>query len=298
MPQIIIIISVILDILLASLGLWLALKILKFEKINIKHVLIVSIISRFIMDLPLLVLSPLYFKALNLLGGIIILSSIVVSIIFMILVIRHFFGVTFKKSILATFLYFVISILLSTIVIQVLFFVMQILLGSSMPFVIFTSGSMTHSNDIWRIWLEDHSVPKSETSRFPFQNGINRGDIVLVTSQDSIKLGDVILYNRDKLYRGDQPILHRVVGIVYIGEWKINKVDGTLDCLTEEDFYRRYIPYVKNCQQEAQCPYRNFPEDEKFEFYITKGDNNLKSDQCVGLLPVTNAQITGKAVDL
>lgn len=295
----IILILCFLDLILTSIGLWLALKILKFEGINIRHILMVSIISRSIVVIPVLVLNPMYFRVANLLGISIMLSSMAAGILCMMLLIHHLFNVNFKKAILATVISSIIGILLVLIVTPAIFLAMSILLGSPTPFVIFTSGSMTHSDDVWGLWLEEHNISKAEISKFPFQGGINRGEILLVMSPGSIQLGDVIMYDRNKAHRGD-PIVSRVVGIVHVDEWRIGRVEGTLDCLSEGNFHGGYITYIKNCiKGMGKCPYQQFPSTGTFRFYITKGDGNWESDQCgASLPPVTGQQIRGKVLDL
>ena len=190
-----------------------------------------------------------------------------------------------------------------------------------LPLVVVTSCSMYHQGSLWNgagchpyssvnwdSWLISHNISKEKISGFPFQNGFSMGDMVLTITPDGkgvilpifpeTRLGDVVIYNRDRLHKGNEPIIHRVVGIVRIRNWEINNSEGTLDCLTYDDFNRIYIPYIKKCITGEYCPYRDFPKSGDFNFYITKGDNNMYSDQCGAnrgiALPVTDRQLIAR----
>jgi len=334
MSVIILVALLLVDVFILCVSLWIVLRILKFEDISIKDVGIISIISKFTMYASSFILMLLCYKPRNLLlGFVLLLKSITLITLFstllgiaaMILIIHDFFSVSLKRSILAAFLSPLLYVILNNFIIITAPLCTQFILGISgisSPFVIFTSHSMTHTGDQWKIWLEEH-ISKSEITKFPFQNGIEAGEIILLTSPNNIKLGDIILYNRNKekkqkliinqstgihvrVYNRNnrkEPILHRVVGIVHVKEWKISKIEGTLDCLDEEDFYETYIPYIQNCISNSdECPYPQYPQTGTFKFYITKGDNNRKSDQCpiqyAISLPVNEKQIIGKAVEI
>lgn len=202
------------------------------------------------------------------------------------------------------------------VTIAVIIIVSRLALGAQMlvPLVAVTSGSMFHpDSENWRSWMINHEIPESEISNFPMQNGFARGDMILTITSDGkgtlfpifsdTKLGDVVIYTRDKLHPGNEPIIHRIVGIVEIRDFKVYNKTGTLDCMKEEDFENPYIPYVRNCIEKTEfCPYPTFPEKGDFRFYITKGDNymtNKVTDQC-GIsggisLPVTEKQLTARA---
>jgi len=194
------------------------------------------------------------------------------------------------------------------IVLAVIIVVSKLLLGAHMlvPLVAVTSPSMLHTSDEWQNWLISHNISEEELEGFPMRGGFARGDMILTITPDNkgvihpffsdTGIGDVIIYKRDKLHRNNAPpIIHRVVGVVWIEEWKINNIDGTLDCLTVEDFENKYIPYVKSCVHGSSCSYTDFPKTGSFRFYITKGDNNPTSDQCVNIaLPVTDTQLTAR----
>ncbi|HEX55355.1 MAG: hypothetical protein DRO94_03270 [Candidatus Altiarchaeales archaeon] len=186
----------------------------------------------------------------------------------------------------------------------------RLFLGADMlvPLVAVTSQSMLHVSDSWKVWLQEHGISKDRIEKFPMQNGFAMGDMIVTITPDGegtiirlfpdTQLGDVIIYRRDKLHPGNEPIIHRVVGIVYVRDWDIEGIEGTLDCLSEDDFRNKFIPYIRDCIDGKRCPYREFPKTGTFKFFITKGDNNPVSDQCgigTGIaLPVNEEQLTAR----
>ncbi len=186
--------------------------------------------------------------------------------------------------------------------------VSKLFLGAGMliPLVAVTSGSMLHTSDEWQNWLLSNNVSNEEISTFPMRGGFAKGDMVVTITPDGkgtihnffskTELGDVIIYKRDKQHMlGAPPIIHRIVGVVKVKDWEVDSVEGVLDCLSVEEFNGRYIPYVRDCIDGGRCLYQDFPESGDFNMYITKGDNNPRSDQCVNIaLPVTDAQLTAR----
>ncbi|MBN2251765.1 MAG: hypothetical protein JW724_06805 [Candidatus Altiarchaeota archaeon] len=223
----------------------------------------------------------------------------------------------------------------------VILIVLRLLLGANMPvpLVAVVSCSMLHEGDIigsasyamalatgplfvegacvydagsyWRDWITSR-VPDADVDGFPLKSGFSVGDMILVITPDGsgtvlpffseTRVGDVIIFKRDDNSRGSEPIIHRVVGIVNVDGGNVSSVGGTMDCFTEYEFEGRFIPYVRNCQQNlSDCPYRDYPEGETFSFYITKGDNNKVSDQCSNpssvrnnMLPVPDSQVIAR----
>jgi len=171
-------------------------------------------------------------------------------------------------------------------------------------------GSRVHKNWVnWKDWIKQRISGREiekEIEKFPLKSGFSVGDMILVITPDGkgtilpffseTKIGDVIIFNRDKKTKGNEPIIHRVVGIVRVKNWEIQEIKGTLDCKTKQNFEEEFIPYVKNCQKGTErCLYGDFPKESEFEFYITKGDNNEGTDQCkANMLPVTDAQVTAR----
>lgn len=97
------------------------------------------------------------------------------------------------------------------IIVGVLYFGVKgiLILGlqTSSPMRGVTLDSMTHpkNDNYWRIYYEDIGY---DTSNFPFQGGIQPGDLVIlkgVHSLEDVQIGDVIVWKR-----GRGPIIHRV----------------------------------------------------------------------------------------
>ncbi len=193
------------------------------------------------------------------------------------------------------------------VTLAIILIVSKLIFGANMlvPLVAVTSNSMLHVNEGWSTWLNAEGVPSDS---FPLQNGFSQGDMILTVTPNGegtivpifsdTQLGDVVIYNRDFLHRGNEPIIHRVVGVVNVAGYEVSGIEGTLDCLTEEEFNSDYIKSIKNCQAGKECPYNEFPESGDFRFYVTKGDNNHGTDQCGpgnGIaLPVPESQLTAR----
>jgi hypothetical protein len=160
----------------------------------------------------------------------------------------------------------------------------------------FDSDSMVHEGTEWKRWLTDRGITEESISSFPLQNGIKKDEYLTVIKAENVSLGDVILYDAGNRQSGNPLIMHRVVGIVMVEEWAVVSVSGTLDCLTTEDYNTNIIPRMKDCYEgNKSCIYEYVTGKPSFRFYMTKGDNNRVSDQCAGILPVIDEQITGKA---
>ena len=103
-----------------------------------------------------------------------------------------------------------------------------LLFGTPLPVVAVVSGSMEHQPqngvlcgvnvqgdaDYWSAcgeWYEERGISQEEFENYPFSNGFNKGDIIVLfgTAPNNIQQGDVITYHANKQY----PLIHRVVGI-------------------------------------------------------------------------------------
>jgi signal peptidase I len=216
----------------------------------------------------------------------------------------------------------------------VILIVLRLLLGANMPvpLVAVVSCSMLHGDDVigsisygfadvvgpllldgvcrydasgsWQEWIKER-VPDAQPTKYPLSSGFSVGDMILVMTPDGkgtllpffpeTKIGDVVIYKRDRRSTGNEPIIHRVVGIVKVNDGGIERVEGTLDCFTRKDFEEKFIPYVLSCQSgNPNCLYKEYPRGGSFRFYMTKGDNNKGTDQCSGILPVTDSQVLAR----
>jgi len=210
-------------------------------------------------------------------------------------------GLTRHKESLKEWLRDLVDVLVTLGVILV---ILRVLLGAHMivPLVVVTTGSMVHheGSNSWIAWLNERGVANETVMEMPLGGGFNVGDM-MVTMRPEAGLGDVIIYQRDSVYGSPdmEPIIHRVVGIVYVNESRVVGHEGTLDCFGEDDF-QKYVGYVDECRVNMTgCPYPAVPESASYRFYITKGDANTASDQCAPLMkisiPVNEAQVPAKA---
>jgi len=102
-------------------------------------------------------------------------------------------------------------------------------LGTPAPIVAVVSGSMEHDGNFNEFWTsaqccndkcthtlvqgefyEENDISREKFKEFGFVNGFNKGDIMILYSPKSIKLGDTIVYLTNT--RPD-PIIHRVIAI-------------------------------------------------------------------------------------
>jgi len=212
--------------------------------------------------------------------------------------------------------------------------VLRMLLGAHMPvpIVAVVSCSMIHDDDVigaisykfaesvwpmllesrcrydagnnWSNWIRE-KAPEADIDSFPLKSGFSVGDMILVITPDGggtilpyfpqTRLGDVVVYVRDKRVSGGEPIIQPGGRHSGCAGGRVYNVSGTLDCFTQKDFENKFIPYVLNCQMgQPNCMYRTYPVSDSFRLYVTKGDNNRGTDQCGGILPVTDSQILAR----
>jgi hypothetical protein len=178
--------------------------------------------------------------------------------------------------------------------------------GQLIPLVAVTSDSMLHTSDSWRSWLLSQNVSEDAVKSFPMQGGFATGDMIVTITPNGggtvhglfsdTALGDVVIYERDMRHSpGSPPIIHRIVGVVTVRDWRVSGTEGALDCLSEGDLEETYLPQVKACSAGMYCPYYHYPSSGNFRMYVTKGDNNPRTDQCLDIaLPVTDSQLTSR----
>jgi signal peptidase I len=109
-----------------------------------------------------------------------------------------------------------VSLVLMFLFIKLLFFpFLSWTLGTSLPLVVVESCSMYHETgfDSWwsrnAVWYETHDIELSNFTTYPFQGGLNKGDIVIVSGRRDVREGDIIIFNADYTY----PLIHRVVSL-------------------------------------------------------------------------------------
>lgn len=105
-------------------------------------------------------------------------------------------------------------------------------LGTGFPLVAVVSESMEHGlheqilcgqafddfqysfDQYWKIcgsWYEQKGITKEQFKQFPFRNGFDKGDVIILWRANSknIHLGDILVFQGNK----PQPIIHRVVKV-------------------------------------------------------------------------------------
>jgi len=129
-------------------------------------------------------------------------------------------------------------------------FVLGLILRTDLPLVVVVSGSMSHNpenrilcghyvessirtfDDYWNYCgktFENFKIYKEDFMKFPFNNGLNIGDVALVAGSYYYNVGDIIVFSP----KGSRyPIIHR---IVYINE------DGSFQ--TKGDHNAAQLPY-------------------------------------------------------
>ena len=107
-----------------------------------------------------------------------------------------------------------VSLILILIFIKFIFFpAFSLITGSPLPLVVVESCSMYHESsfDSWwesnSAWYDERNIEKSDFESFPFKNGLNKGDIILVFGYSKVKEGDIIIFKSTTT----NPIIHRLV---------------------------------------------------------------------------------------
>jgi len=131
-----------------------------------------------------------------------------------------------KKNILGKAWYFIweddsllswlVNIVLAFILVKFLIYPgLGLLFGTSYPVVAVVSSSMEHNEAFegwWeqnKDWYSEKGITKEDFQNFPFHNGFNEGDIMVLfgSKPENIKTGHVIVYESHPDY---PPIIHRV----------------------------------------------------------------------------------------
>jgi signal peptidase I len=90
---------------------------------------------------------------------------------------------------------------------------MSFALATPLPLVVVESCSMYHStefDDWWEKnepWYEARRIYEYNFSDFPFKNGLNKGDIILVSGRGKYNVGDIIIFKSNYQY----PLIHRLI---------------------------------------------------------------------------------------
>ena len=145
----------------------------------------------------------------------------------------------------------IVNIILAIILIKfVVYPGLGLALGTQFPIVAVVSDSMEHNNYpqskglSFNEWWKNHAefydsknISYSEFREFPFKNGFNKGDLMILKKAEPSKIekGDIIVFSG---WRSD-PIIHRVV--------EIEKQDGYYIFGTKGDNNPRQIAPTAGC---------------------------------------------------
>ena len=135
-----------------------------------------------------------------------------------------------------------------------------LLFGTSFPIVAVISESMEHGlhngilcgqrfesfpysfDNYWNVcgyWYEDRGIDKEQFQSFPFQDGFDKGDVIILWRANNLKVGDILVFQADR----PQPIIHR---IVHIGE-----EDGKPSYQTKGDHNIQSYPFESDITPDA-----------------------------------------------
>lgn len=141
--------------------------------------------------------------------------------------VKRFFGYVWNGDTPGSF---VLNILFAFLIIRyVVYPVLGFMLGTSFPIVAVVSGSMEHDGSFDDWWSSEccanalctEKAPQSAfyASKgldkefflgYPFKNGFDKGDIMVLYSPKNVIVGDIIVFSGN--HRAE-PIIHRVVNI-------------------------------------------------------------------------------------
>ena len=122
-----------------------------------------------------------------------------------------------------------------------------LLLGTGYPIVAVVSSSMEHDGSFAQWWSKEQCcVDPSCSTRvsqadlyaqqgiaaenfkdFPFKNGFDKGDIMILRGPSEIAIGDVLVFWADAR---QEPIIHRVVQVKGVGNDWVYKTKGDHNC--------------------------------------------------------------------
>jgi len=111
----------------------------------------------------------------------------------------------------------IINVILAFVIIKFLVYPgMGLALGTKFPVVAVVSGSMEHDGNFdqwWQTqsdWYSRIGIKKSDFREFPFSDGFNKGEIMVLkgVNFERLKIGDVIVFYSSTR---KEPIIHRVV---------------------------------------------------------------------------------------
>lgn len=122
-----------------------------------------------------------------------------------------------------SFASWLVNVILAFLIVKFLIYPgLGLLLGTSFPVVAVVSGSMEHDGDFDFWWeeqknfYEELDISKEEFHNYKFENGFNKGDLMVLVGAKEINEGDVIVFTAQT----PDPIIHRVVNINADGTYR------------------------------------------------------------------------------
>lgn len=125
------------------------------------------------------------------------------------------------------------NVVVAFLVIRFMFYpLLGVVLGTSFPVVAVVSESMEHGlhkgklcgeyfaefkqsfDNYWEVcgnWYEERIITKEEFQTFPFRNGFDKGDVIVLwrANKNNLEVGDILVFQGNK----PQPLIHRVVKV-------------------------------------------------------------------------------------
>ncbi|OVE74600.1 signal peptidase I [archaeon D22] len=159
----------------------------------------------------------------------------------------------------------VLNIIVAVVLIKFIIYpVLGFVLATPYPIVAVVSGSMEHDGNFDQFWGEqglfyekkDYRIGKEEFRDFPFHNGFNTGDIMILygTKPENLKIGDVLVFQGARENPKAYPIIHRIIkientsqGLVFEtkGDHNVNLINSCesfgRDCVFESDIREEQI---------------------------------------------------------
>lgn len=134
----------------------------------------------------------------------------------------------------------IVFLVLGFVFIKIIFFpLLGFIFLTPFPLVVVESCSMYHQDnfDSWwdgnGDWYEEQGITKDEFENSSFKNGLNKGDIILVSGRGTYEQGDILIFNSQYSH----PLIHRIVSVDPYdtkGDNNLGQLSGELDIQPEQ----------------------------------------------------------------
>ena len=156
----------------------------------------------------------------------------------------------------------IINIILAFVLIKFIIYPgLGFVLGTSYPVVAVVSGSMEHDGNFDNWWdstncctnricaqtqsqgdfYAGYDISKSDFMNFPYENGFNTGDIMVLQGPTKVRVGDVIVFS---VQGQAEPIIHRVIKIQEHEDVQYYTTKGDHNCISspfEQDIHENRL---------------------------------------------------------